>query len=422
MPSPSRTKSKDNGNAPFDADAVAASLIAEEPALLSALDFGPFVAQGEGEGPRIILGDQLEIPLMKVSQQPYLDHRMALLARPGDIVVLRRPIRPYFDYLSKTLGVTDISVLGIDPMSDVPVARACRTDKALSRDLLERVASSGATTVQSYLTTGNTWRLAQWLGNTLQRTMHVAGPAPRVARRVNDKLWFADLARRVLGSDAVPPTLRAFGPAAAAGLVRRIARLGEQVIVKVPNSAGSAGNIRLDSDVISAAPLHVLQRFLRQRLHAIGWAGSYPILVGVWDNNVVCSPSVQMWIPRLDEGPPRMDGIFEQKVRGLGAAFVGGERTRLPSKVQCRLADDAHRIALVLQHIGYFGRCSFDAVIVKDKDQTLQPHWIECNGRWGGVSIPMTAAIRLKHGIAPDGLVFLQAAIGARSLSMLELS
>ena len=172
---------------------------------------------------------------------------------------------------------------------------------------------------------------------------------------------------------------------------------------------------------MAAAPLGAIQRFLRRRLHALGWAGRFPLLVGVWDSNVVCSPSAQIWIPTLETGPPRLDGIFEQRVQGLGAKFVGGERTILEENVQVRLAREALHIASVLQRIGYFGRCSFDAVVVQDQNRKLEPHWIECNGRWGGVSIPMTAAYRLNQGIVPGGLVFLQATVGAHALSVARL-
>lgn len=45
--------------------------------------------------------------------------------------------------------------------------------------------------------------------------------------------------------------------------------------------------------------------------------------------------------------------------------------------------------------LGYFGRCSLDAVLVGDEIERSDLHWIECNGRWGGVSIPLVLANRL---------------------------
>lgn len=403
-----------------EAERLAAQLVRDEPALVSSLDFGPFVAQGDGACPRIVIGDQSEIPLLALPTPPVLDHRMALLAQDGDTVVLRAPDAAFLHYIRTTLnrpGVTCMAA-GVDPRR--PVARLCREDPKLRDQLESMVRQNGGATLQPYMTTGNTWRLAQTLGEISGQRVHVGGPGPRIARRANDKLWFTALARRVLGGEAVPPTMRAYGPSAAAGLVRKMARESAHVVIKVPDSAGSAGNIRLESARFADVPLALIHRFLRRQLAAIGWRGRYPLLVGVWDSDVTCSPSVQMWLPRIEHGPPRVDGVFEQRVRGVNAAFVGGERSTLPEAVQVQLAHEALRIAAVLQRVGYFGRCSFDAVLVR-RGAGVHPHWIECNGRWGGVSIPMTAATSLAGGVPPEGMVILQTHVGAQDLSTADL-
>ena len=36
-----------------------------------------------------------------------------------------------------------------------------------------------------------------------------------------------------------------------------------------------------------------------------------------------------------------------------------------------------------------------DAILIGESLADARLHWIECNGRWGGVSIPMTLANRL---------------------------
>ena len=53
------------------------------------------------------------------------------------------------------------------------------------------------------------------------------------------------------------------------------------------------------------------------------------------------------------------------------------------------------RLATLFQRLGYFGRCSFDAVVTGQNSHAGRVHWIECNGRWGGVSIPMSLVNRL---------------------------
>ena len=190
-------------------------------------------------------------------------------------------------------------------------------------------------------------------------------------------------------------------PAGVTFLVLRISSLADHVIVKVPDSAGSAGNLRLDSDFVKQQSISDLRQFLLGRLHGMGWRDTYPLLVGVWDRNVICSPSAQLWLPLPSEGPPQLDGLFEQRVRTSKAMFVGAARSSLPDMVRTRIGSQALRIARVLQRLGYYGRCSLDAVLCQNASEPPTIHWIECNGRWGGVSIPLPAARQLTSE-APD--------------------
>ena len=73
------------------------------------------------------------------------------------------------------------------------------------------------------------------------------------------------------------------------------------------------------------------------------------------------------------------------------------------------------QFALLFQKLRFFGRCSLDCVLTGADQGEQRVHWIECNGRWGGVSIPMTLANRLKPGEDP-GLVIVQHVIPAGSL------
>ncbi len=382
---------------PYENDIVH-QLLADEPALLSSLDFGPCVQQGKGAGASLLIGDQSEISLLGNAAQMQLDFRMALLAQPGDLMLVRRPDKAFEDYLADYLGLSGMVFLGGDAKDIGPLAKQARRSDTAVAACVSAAAKAGGLTIQSYLTTGHVWRLARVIGQRAQCRVHVSGPSPRILRRANDKLWFAQLARQIIGRDATPPTMAAYGPAAATGLVKRLSRTSAHVVVKVPDSAGSVGNIRLQSAAIRTAPPAVLRQFLRQRLHAVGWRDTYPILVGVWDAQVTCSPSVQLWIPLAAEGPPVVDGVFEQHVRGTIGSFVGGAPSRLPQGIQTQLGHEAMQIARVLQKVGYYGRCSMDAVICQNAQPGRAIHWIECNGRWGGVSIPMTVAQRLTGG------------------------
>lgn len=372
-------------------------LNADEPALLSSLDFGPWVSQGTGRGPSLLIGDQSEISLMRNARSSHLDHRMAHLAKPGDVVLVRQRDPGFEAYLAEYRGLSDVTFLSASSADTDPVSKQAYKAPALLEKFIKVAKNAGGLTINSYLTTGNTWRLAQAIGEAAKCTIHVSGPSPRVARRVNDKLWFARLARQVIGNDAVPPSMSAYGPDAAAALVAHFAKSAEQVIVKVPDSAGSAGNIRFEAAYLAGKSPARIGSVLQDQLHATGWADSYPILVGVWDRDVTCTPSVQLWIPHLAEGPPVSHGVFEQQVFGDVAAFVGAVRSTLPGAVQRDLVAQAVSIATVLQHLGYYGRCSFDAVICNRPADPNTIHWIECNGRWSGVSIPLAVL----HSVTP---------------------
>lgn len=405
---------------PHDPKALADRLCADESALVTSLDFGPYVTQGCGKGPSLIIGDASEIDLFSPASDHGLEHRMGLLADPGDTVLVRRRDADYEAYLDSHLLGGKVTFLEVAPSRMNSVARIARE----TPDIVSRLAAiadrHGGLTITAYLTTGHVWRLAQAIGQLSQCRVHVAGPSPRTTRRVNDKLWFSDLARAVLGQDATPPTMSAYGPAATAGVVSYLARRADQVVVKVPDSAGSAGNITLEGAFIRALPLAGLRSFLLDRLRAVGWTDSYPVLVGVWEADVACSPSAQLWIPLAGEGDPICDGVFEQTVMGSEGRFVGATRSTLPAALQSQVKDQALRMATTLQRIGYFGQCSFDAVIQRRGSGPDVIHWIECNGRWGGVSIPQTALA--KHiGPLPDGFVIVQERMEGRHLSTSDL-
>lgn len=400
---------------------IAERLVADEPALLGSLDFGAFVAQGTGHGPSLLVGDQTEINLFSSAPETSLDYRMSHLASAGDIVLVRKRDADFETYLAEHVGVENVTFLEVAPTDNSCVARLSAASPVLNDGFAEIAAKSGGLTLKFYLTTGHVWRLAQTIGRAAQQVVHVCGPSPRVTTRCNDKLWFAQLTRSVLGKDAIPPTMSAYGPAATAALVSRISKTAPQVIVKVPDSAGSAGNVRVSSAQLSGKTITETREFLLDRLHATGWQDRYPVLVGVWDENVTSSPSVQMWIPKIGEGQPCADGVFEQRLLGDMAAYVGAAKSCLPEFVQCKLICDAKQFAAVLQQIGYYGRCSFDAVICADENGRDAIHWIECNGRWGGVSIPMTAVNSSRVLQSFEGLLILQETLQDRRINTADM-
>jgi hypothetical protein len=163
----------------------------------------------------------------------------------------------------------------------------------------------------------------------------------------------------------------------------------------MPDSAGGVGNVVLDPDVVTALDHDGLLAHIWEQTGRAGRGWSFPLLVGAWDDPIVDSPSVQLWVPQRGDGLPVVEGVFSQVLRGAKGAFVGAAPTWLPAAWQQRLADEAVRLAFLFQELGYVGRCSFDAVLTGDDLDSAAVHWVDANGRWGGVSIALTAANRL---------------------------
>ena len=345
-----------------------------------------------------------------------LDYRMTLLAGSGNIAVVRRRSPAFEHYLATYLGLGGLTVLEARGEDPAPVARQCREDPLLRSALEAHLVDAGGLTIQSYLTNGHDWRLAQALSGAAGTPVHVHGPAPRISKRANDKLWFWRQARRILGAGTVPPTFHAFGPAAAAAQVARIIASGRDAIVKIPSSAGGSGNFRLPAATLAGMDLAEMRALILGRLAASGWQGRYPILVGVWESGVVQSPSAQVFVPLAADGPPRLRGLFEQRVAGAEGKFTGAAPARLPDHARRAMRFGAIDLATVFQALGYFGWCSFDAIL-RD-DGTL--HWVECNARWSGVSIPFEAARRI-GGKAPRGLAIVQEHMDQTGIGVEEL-
>jgi hypothetical protein len=53
------------------------------------------------------------------------------------------------------------------------------------------------------------------------------------------------------------------------------------------------------------------------------------------------------------------------------------------------LAKASMMVCAAFQSFGYVGRCSFDFLVLGDPNGDFRCLFTECNGRWGGTSIPM---------------------------------
>ncbi len=381
---------------------VAARITANEPALSFTNFFGTKVESGLFDGPALLIGDDREIALRREWDAQSFEYRISYLAGNDDMLLLSGNQNTAFElYRQHSLGLGPIDVINLStrPSDDlVPLAIRCLSNADALNRITERAQKAGSLTVLPHIGRGSAWRLAAVLAERSGVPVRVAAPPPKLTSRVNDKIWFAYLIDEILGPRARPLYRAVFGPAALAARAYRLARESERIVIKVPDSAGSDGNISLKASEIQDLPLGALRQRLILMLRAIGWRNEYPLLVEIWDAPALTNPSVQMWIPERRTGAPILEGVFEQVVAGPKGEFVGARPAAFPQFWSARIGEEALSIATLFQHLGYFGRCSFDAVISGRDYSNATLHWLECNGRWGGVSIPMTLANRLRRG------------------------
>lgn len=405
-------------------DVIARKLLANEPALTATEAFGPFARKGMASGPVLYIGDHGDTELIPEYALANYDYRIASLAGSGDSTVIYGPRDAAFEsYRREILGLGSLHAAELSPAPDCRKQLAYRAarDADLVRNLAERARTAGQLTIVPYQGNGGVWSLAARIAGRSETTIYVAAPPPRLARRINDKTWFARRIVEILGKQARPDQAIAFGPSALAAHVARICRKGRHVVVKVPSSAGSLGNINLAPGDSRGRTAASLRHDLLSRLGDRGWRGTFPLLVEAWDNQVISSPSVQMWLPQSGR-TPIIEGVFDQAVEGDESRFVGAVRCTLPGRVIDQLCKEASLLACLLQKLGYFGRCSLDSVVFGETPDRSNIHWIECNGRWGGVSIPMTLSNRLTADwqCDPEILVF-RHQLGSNDISTSQL-
>jgi hypothetical protein len=373
---------------------LARKLLIEEPGLSSTEAFGEKVAVGLDAVPSLVLEDHSGIDLFGPADEATYANRALLLAGGDDLVVIGIRRSPAFQAYCRDvlrLGAPEI----LTPTGHPPhhfLAVRCLHDAELLERVARRARAAGGLNLLPYMGTGGAWALAGAIAARSGVTVWVGAPPPRLTNRANDKIWFAERVAEVLGEQALPPSHPVFSLST---LTRRVIALSKEhasVVVKLPASAASAGNFVFASDELSLSARDVRAR-LRDAMREAGWRGSFPLLASGWEQPIAASPSVQLWLQ--GDRAPVVEGIFEQALIGRTAGFTGSAPADLPARWLKRIASEAVRLGWLFQHLGYFGRCSFDAILVGGDPAGWQLHWVECNGRWGGTSIPMTLANRL---------------------------
>jgi hypothetical protein len=377
-------------------DRLAEQLVQESPELAIDERLRPLALTSTDGGPTLHLDDLSAISRPKwATTIDYMQDRARLRAFDGDFVATGQPAAPGFArYCTRRLGLGDPTWL-VPDAPEVGLAAGCWQDRSVRRRLVSALKRGRLTYIHPHMSNPLVWELAARLQAAGRQPLQVVGPPPAVAQWANDKLAFARTVARLLGPSFVPRTSEA---ANLATLVCRAQDLGsryQHLAIKVPDSAGGGGNFVLEGEHIRGRSATAVRRLLKHVLRDVRWDEAEALLVGVWETNVLAAPSSQLWIPPIDSGPPVLEGVFLQQIVGEGGTFAGMR----PADFEAPLAGDIAQWSCLLgrlfQRLGYVGRCSFDMVLVGVTPGRARVKFIECNGRWGGTSLPMTLMNRL---------------------------
>lgn len=350
------------------------------------------------------IGTQPALHLDDVSGIPFLDdipgveeyqHRARTRAGEGDLfAATTEPVPGYERYCRETLGLGQAEALITEPVDPpVAVARACRHPTTMD-EIVERARQAGGLGIHPYMGIEAVWDLAREVADRAKVPVGVLAPPPPVTWLANDKKSLSDLVDTLLGAEYLVETYAAASADRLADHLVDLASRHRRVALKRLRCASAMGNLVFDSIHVETSPIPDLTAEVAAFLERTEWDGEQEVLAVAWED-AISSPSTQMWIPLSDDGPPRLEGIYEQILEGEACIFVGSRPSTLSATVEGRLAAASLTVATALQKLGYVGRCSFDFLVVGDPDGEFAIRFVECNGRWGGTSTPMSLLDRL---------------------------
>ncbi|MEX1228658.1 MAG: hypothetical protein WEB58_00365 [Planctomycetaceae bacterium] len=380
------------------AEQLAESLLREQPELELPDEFRELIPRELAGVPTLHIDDLSEIKRFDTGGTVcFYQDRARLRAGDGDFVVsCEETTEGYEDYCRDFLNLGSPQwIRPKKPHNPLHIAEACWEDDGVRQFLLDEVRQGRLQSIHPHMGTLPVWELAHLLSREAGRPLSVIAPPPAVSKWANDKIAFSLAASRLFGEDAVPRTRAAWNLAMVSKYVQEMSADVSRIGLKLPNSVGGAGNIILDAAKYRGRTLHAIHDMLAQEFAAHNWDDSCQILIDQWETEVLCSPSCQMWIPPEIEGPPIAEGVFVQDIAGDRGTFVGNVVAQLSDGVTQEIVDRSWILARLLQRLGYVGRCSFDLILVGDTVDRGRLELIECNGRWGGSSLPMTLMNRL---------------------------
>ncbi len=353
---------------------------------------------------RLLVDDFTSIThLQHILGLQYYTSRAFVRASQGDIVLgTFAPIEGYIEYMDEKLGLGVADYIPITPSPDLQPYAVC--DAYLQQqDAFQALCQTlGARQEElwfhPYMGNQSAWQLADRLQKNLSRNVCVAAPLPELCDRTNNKVWFTYAVQRVLGTEAALPGIGCDSAAKAAQAMKNVAQNWSHVTLKLADSASGMGTGIFSQDELLSSSLPDLEEQVAQWLVAKDWNPNHslPVLVEPWLREVLGSPSIQLWLPPLGLGSPVVEGIYDQLFYPNNPhIFLGSIPSQLPQRWIQTLSETGATLGRLFQHLGYMGRCSFDTLLSGPDLEHATLHYVECNGRWGGTSTPMTLMNRI---------------------------
>ncbi len=347
-------------------------------------------------GQALVIDDFTDIALFD-SSSLYLQERARLRATEGDYVVTTTAPDAAFDhYVACELGLGAVTWLDVElPEHSIRIAQTCWRNREIRNKLVRAMRQEGLKYLHPHMANRDVWQLAHLLSHTAHLPMTVIAPPAGIARWANDKTEFARVVTDILGPSYMPRTERAFNFALLSQRVRELAQRGSRLALKLPDACGGAGNLCFEAAPLRSMTLKQIDALIRQRVTELAWPRNGPLLINVWESNVLESASIQTWIPADGAGHPILEGIFSQLIDNGQGKFVGCQPLTLPPHLERVVLRATSLLTRLFQVLHYYGRCSFDFLLVGNSLEDSQVEFLECNARWGGTSVPMTLVNRL---------------------------
>jgi hypothetical protein len=380
------------------AERLAEELLRELPALALPDALRRLVPARLEPGPTLHVDDLTSIRFLDQGREArFYQERARLRAGDGDVVATSLPVAEgYETYCRERLGLGAVEWLHPAPTRrPLCIAEACWEDERVRADLTARLRAGRLAWLHPHMGTKAIWQLALLLSEEAGRALPVIAPPPAVSKWVNDKVAFSRVVCRLFGEALIPRTASACNFALLAQRLQSLSRQCPVVGIKLQDSAGGDGMLVLNSERFLGRRLSAIRDDLKQLLPALKWSGESELLIDTWETEIVCSPSAQVWIPPKAAGEPVVEGLFVQTFAGGTAEFIGSRPAVLPPPQRREIVNRCWLLARLFQRLGYVGRCSFDLILVGPSAEQSRPEFVECNGRWGGTSAPMTLMNRL---------------------------